>query len=206
MKKIYVPLIAVSLVILTFVSFSFKTESDIRLDAPKWEVDSIHSSISFTVTHFFTPINGAFDKFTGSLSFDPEQLATSSVDFTVEISSINTKNAKRDGHLQSEDFFNAKQWPTMSFKSEKFESTGDNKFMVSGKMTIRDVTKDISIPLELLGVRDHMMKEGSLVGALKSEFSLNRNDYGVGTGDWAATVVIGDEVSISIFFEIIRPK
>ena len=78
--------------------------------------------------------------------------------------------------------------------------------MVSGKMTIRDVTKDISIPLELLGVRDHMMKEGSLVGALKSEFSLNRNDYGVGTGDWAATAVIGDDVSISIFFEIIRPK
>ena len=206
MKKIYVPLIAASLAILTFVSFSFKTESDKRIDAPKWEVDNNHSSISFTITHFFTPINGAFDKFTGIISFDPEQLATSSAEFTVEISSINTKNAKRDGHLQSEDFFNAKQWPSMAFKSEKIESTGDNKFMVSGKMTIRNVTKDVSIPLELLGVRDHMMIEGSLVGALKSEFSLNRNDYGVGTGDWAATAVIGDEVSITIFFEIIRPK
>jgi len=112
MKKIYIPLIAASLAILTFASFSFKTKSDKRIDAPQWEVDYDHSSISFTITHFFTPVNGAFDKFTGSISFDPEQLATSSAEFTIEISSLNTKNAKRDGHLQSKDFFNAEQWPT----------------------------------------------------------------------------------------------
>ena len=206
MKKINIPLIVGSLAILIFASFSFKTESDKRIDAPKWEVDYDHSSISFTITHFFTPINGAFDKFTGSISFDPEQLATSSAEFTVTISSINTKNAKRDGHLQSEDFFNAKQWPTMAFKSEKFESIGDNKFMVHGKMTIRDVTKDVSVPFELLGIKDHMMKKGNLIGALKAEISLNRNDYGVGTGDWAATAVIGDEVSITMFLEVYRPK
>jgi len=173
---------------------------------PNWEIDNVHSSVSFTISHFFTPVRGEFDKYSGVVKFDRENLEDSKAEFTVDISSINTKNQKRDNHLQSEDFFNVKKWPTMKFVSERFEKTGENEFLAHGKLTIRDVTKDVAIPLKLLGVRENLMKKGTLVGAFKVNYRLNRNEYGVGTGDWAATAVIGDEVDVTIFLEVNRPK
>ena len=203
MKTRILSMLSLALVMAILSSFSVTKKT---AGAPEWNVDYAHSSISFTISHFFTPVQGAFDKFEGKLMFDPEDMGSSKAEFTVDIESINTKNAKRDGHLKSEDFFNTSEWPTMQFVSEKFEAKGDNKFLVHGKMTIRDVTKDVTVPFELLGVRDHLMMEGTLVGGIKAEFNLNRNDYGVGTGDWAATAVIGDEVNITLFFEVNRPK
>jgi len=203
MKTRIYSIFSLALVVALLSSFSFLNKNT---DAPEWSVDYAHSSITFTISHFFTPIQGAFDKYEGKLMFDPEDLGSSYVEFKVDIESINTKNGKRDGHLKSADFFNAKEWPTMKFVSEKFETDGENKFLVHGKMTIRDVTKDVKVPFELLGVRDHLMKKGMLVGGIKAEFKLNRNEYGVGTGDWAATAVIGEEVNITLFFEVNRPS
>jgi len=189
--------------LLLLSSFAFvKVEGD----APKWDLDASHSSVKFSVNHIFTPTIGTFDKFEGTLKFDPENLEGSKANFTIDVTSINTKDEKRDGHLKSKDFFNAKKYPKMEFVSTKFTKKDDKNFEIEGKLTIRDVTKTIKLPFTLLGIQDHPMKKGKKVAGVKSKVSINRNDYGVGTGSWAATAVVGDEVEIEIILELTRKK
>ena len=177
----------------------------ITVEAPEWNIDNNHTSISFEVNHFFTPVTGSFKDFEGNLSFDPENLDGSRASFTVQIASVETDNKKRNDHLQSGDFFDAKNYPEMKFVSTSFTKSGDD-YTLSGNLTIRDVTKEISIPIDLLGLGEHPMKKGKLITAMRAEFSLNRNDYGVGTGSWTATAVVGDEVKVSILLEANRNK
>ena len=173
--------------------------------APAWDVDATHSAITFEVNHFFTPVPGRFDDFTGNVNFDPENLEGSAVEFTIQVASVNTQNEKRDGHLQSPDFFDAASYPTINFKSTKFMKDGDN-YAIVGDLTMRDVTKEITLPFELLGVADHPFKEGSLVAGLRAQTSLDRNDWGVGTGSWAADAVVDDLVNINITLEVSKKK
>ena len=98
----------------------FMSFTTMRVEAQEWNIDNNHTSISFEVNHFFTPVAGSFKDFDGNLNFDPENLDGSSADFTVLISSVETDNEKRNGHLQSEDFFNAKKYPEMKFTSSSF--------------------------------------------------------------------------------------
>lgn len=191
-----------SKVIVLGLFLSFTT---IDANAPTWNIDNNHTSISFEVTHFFTPVAGSFKDFDGALNFDPENLAGSSADFTVQIASVETDNDKRNGHLQSEDFFNTKKYPEMKFRSSSFTKNGDS-YTLNGNLTIRDISKEISIPIKVLGIGEHPMKKGKLITAMRAEFSLNRNDYGVGSGNWAATAVVGDEVKVSVLLEANRNK
>ncbi|MCK5665808.1 MAG: YceI family protein [Thiotrichaceae bacterium] len=177
----------------------------IDANAPTWNIDNSHTSISFEVTHFFTPVAGSFKNFDGTLNFDPENLAGSSADFTVQIASVETDNEKRNGHLQSEDFFYAKKYPEMKFRSSSF-TKNDDGYILNGNLTIRDISKEISIPVKVLGIGEHPMKKSKLITAMRAEFTLNRNDYGVGSGSWAATAVVGDEVKISVLLEANRNK
>ena len=177
----------------------------IDANAPTWNIDNNHTSIGFEVTHFFTPVAGSFKDFEGTLNFDPENLAGSSADFTVQIASVETDNDKRNGHLQSEDFFHAKKYPEMKFRSSSFTKNGDG-YTLNGNLTIRDITKEISIPVKVLGIGEHPMKKGKLITAMRAEFSLNRNDYGVGSGSWTATAVVGDEIKVSVLLEANRNK
>ena len=183
----------------------FMSFTTITAEAPEWNIDNNHTSISFEVNHFFTPVAGSFKDFEGNLSFDAENLAGSSASFTVQIASVETDNDKRNDHLQSTDFFDAKNYPEMKFVSSSFTKSGDD-YTVNGTLTIRDITKEVSIPIDLLGLGEHPMKKGKLITAMRAEFAINRNDYGVGTGSWAATAVVGDEVKISILLEANRNK
>ena len=191
-----------SKIIVLGLLLSFTTKD---AEAPTWNIDSNHTSISFEVTHFFTPVAGSFKDFDGSLNFDPENLAGSSADFTVKINSVETDNEKRNGHLQSQDFFNAEKYPEMKFKSSSFTKSGE-EYTIIGNLTIRDITKEISIPVEVLGIGEHPMKKSKLITAMRAEFLLNRNDYGVGSGSWTATAVVGDEVKVSVLLEANRNK
>ena len=183
----------------------FMSFTTITAEAPEWNIDNNHTSISFEVNHFFTPVAGSFKDFKGSLNFDPENLAGSTAAFTVQITSVETDNKKRNDHLQSADFFDAKNYPEMKFVSSSFTKEGDD-YVLNGNLTIRDITKEVSIPVKVLGIGDHPMKKGKLITAMRAEFSLNRNDYGVGTGSWAATAVVGDEVKVSVLLEANRNK
>lgn len=170
----------------------------------KWKVDPSHSTIRFEINHFFVPVPGKFSEFKADIAFDPQNLAESAVTITIPVSSIDTDNEKRDKHLQSGDFFDAKKWPEMTFVSSSFKKTGDDSFSMTGSLSIRDVTKQVEIPFTVLGmekVKKSMLGKTEILG-IKIEWNLDRTEYGVGTGSWAATTVVGDDVSIRAFLEL----
>ena len=182
--------------------FIFAAFTTIDREAISWELDKAHSSIKFTITHFFTPVTGTFDDVDATVNFDPENLAESNIDVTIPIESVNTRNERRDNHLRSEDFFNTAEWPNMRFVSNSIEQTGDNEFVASGELTIRDVTREFDLPFQLLGVMDHPMQENTRVAGISADAELVRTDFGVGVGDWAATAVVGDKVNIELNLEL----
>ena len=167
-----------------------------------WTIDKSHSSVNFEVRHFFSNVPGAFHDFEADINFDPENLQQSTIDVTIQVASIDTENERRDAHLKTPDFFDAEQWPTMTFKSSEIVSSGDNNFTARGQLTIKDVSVDFELPFTLLGVMDHPWKENSKVAGITSEFQLLRNDFGVGTGDYISDVVIGNEINITLNLEL----
>lgn len=174
-----------------------------RPDGPakQWKVDKAHSAITFSVNHLFTPVEGRFQQFDDEFLFNPDNLQESKANFSIDVASVNTQESKRDKHLQSADFFDAKKFPEMKFTSTRFEKKGDNNYVAYGKLTIKDVTKDIALPFKVLGTANHPMMKGTKVMSISAETTINRNDYGVGTGSWAATMVVGDEVNVKIILE-----
>lgn len=174
--------------------------------ATDWTIDKAHSAINFEVTHFFTPVNGQFNDYEATVNFDPENLEESMIDVKIMVNSIDTKNERRDGHLRTDDFFNAEKWPYITFKSSNIESVGNNEFVANGTLTIKDVSKEISLPFTLLGVKDNPMQENTLVAGITASTTVDRTDYTVGTGDWASDAVIGDEVTIDLNLELNAEK
>lgn len=189
--------------LLSFGLFNAFSVAEKDIKAPTWSVDKGHSSVSFAVRHFFSNVIGTFDEFDATLDFDPEDMEGSSVEFVIKVASVNTKSERRDGHLQSEDFFNAEEWPEMKFKSTGF-SAADDHYLVKGEMTIRDVTQKIEIPVKFLGQMEHPRRAGAYIGGFSSEFVIDRTDYGVGVGNYAATATIGGEVTVTINLEVNR--
>ncbi len=190
---------------ITLAAFLFTATAaftTIDRDATSWEIDKAHSTIKFTITHFFTPVTGTFDDMDATINFDPDNLAESNIDVTVPIESINTRNERRDNHLRSEDFFNKAQWPNMRYVSHSIEQTAQNQFVARGELTIRDVTREFDLPFVLKGVMDHPMRENTRVAGIVANAELLRNDFGVGVGDWAATAVVGNKVDIELQLEL----
>lgn len=196
----------ISLFAFLFLTVGHVVATDGNILAPdEWSIDKAHSNVNFTITHFFTPVNGSFNDYSSEIYFDPEDLENSSINVTIPVESINTGNERRDNHLKSEDFFNASEWPNIQFESDNIEQTGENKFVAHGELTIRDVTREFELPFELKGVMDHPMQENTKVAGITASAKLNRTDYDVGVGDWAATAVVGDEVDIQLNLELNAP-
>lgn len=194
--------------LLSFIAASsiFATDTETNNTATVWKIDRSHSAINFTINHFFTPVDGTFSDYEADVHFDPQNLEGSQVNVTIPVSSVDTRNERRDGHLQSDDFFNVEQWPNIRFTSHSIESRGDNEFVAIGEMTIRDVTRDFELPFTLKGVLDHPMQDDTVVAGITASAELMRTDYGVGVGDWAATAVVGDKVDIQLNLELTTDK
>lgn len=192
--------------LLAVTIFAVSSLAMVKFAATSWTIDKAHSAVNFKVTHFFTPVNGEFKDYEATVNFDPENLEESMIDVKIMVNSIDTENERRDGHLKTADFFNAEKWPYITFKSDNIEKTGDNQFVANGKLTIKDVTKDVALPFTLLGVMDNPMEEGTLVAGIQASTVLDRTDYKVGTGDWASDAVIGDEVTVDLNLELNADK
>ena len=174
-----------------------------NMPATQWQIDKAHSKLSFKVTHFFTPVTGQFTEYSSDIYFDPNNLAESSINAEIQVSSIDTDNQRRDGHLQSADFFNAEEYPTITFTSEEIvKREGENNYAAIGTLTIKDVSQEIELPFTLLGIQDHPMRENTRLAGIEFNHTINRNDYNVGTGDWVATAVVGGEVEITGTLEL----
>lgn len=174
--------------------------------APKWELDPAHSGIYFGINHIYSTVRGYFEDFKGTVMFSPDDLAGSRFDFEVDVKSINTGNTKRDGHLNSEDFFDSKKFPTMSFKSSAVKHVKDNQYLVEGTMTVKDVSETVSVPFTLLGVKANPFDDKSEVAGFEARMTVDRLAYHVGGGKYFDMGVVGKEVDVLITLEVTRKK
>lgn len=169
-----------------------------------YKVDDDHSGVSFTIRHFVTNMPGRFRDFDGMIKYDPKNPAASSVEFTVQAASIDTANNNRDEHLRSKDFFDVEKFPTLTFTSTKVVSKGANSLEVTGNLTMHGVTKQITIPVEVLGFAKTPRGEK---GGFETSFKVDRKEYGITWNNMMDTgPVLGDEVKINIAIEANRQQ
>lgn len=166
--------------------------------ADTWEVDPVHSEVTFRVRHLMSTVTGRFDSFSGTVVTDFDNLNHSKVSFTIDAATIDTNNADRDKHLRSSDFFAVETYPEITFSSSNIATTGDNTFDVTGTFTMHGVSKQITIPVTLLGVAQDPW--GNTKAGFEVETTIDRKDYDI---VWnkaldAGGVLLGDDVEIFI--------
>ncbi len=146
-----------------------------------WKIDPSHTEVGFEVRHFFSKVHGVFHDVAGTIVFDEADTAAVKIDATVKVASVDTGNEKRDGHLQSADFFEAEKNPTLTFKSTKVARAGKNKFKITGDLTMRGVTKPVVFDAEFIGAS--AVSVGGQSWGSKAGFSattvVNRKDFGI---------------------------
>jgi polyisoprenoid-binding protein YceI len=172
-----------------------------------WSTDSAHTEINFTVKHFFTPVTGSFEDYEINLDYNAEEPEKSSVEARIKVASVNTGNEKRDNHLRSGDWFETEKYPNITFKSTSVRKVGDNQLIASGPLTIKGKSQQVELPITLLGNQmipeqmQPMLGGTKQVASFQATTAIERSDFGVGVGSWAATIVVGGEVSIEILLE-----
>jgi polyisoprenoid-binding protein YceI len=202
------------LVVYTFLLTLIFSGNSFAGAATKWDLEKAHTSINFNIKHFVTTIPGKFDDFIIDLHFDPENLEGSSINVFIQVASINTGWGPRDAHLRTSDWFDANKYPVISFKSSKIMSNGDGNYIANGKLKIKDVETDIDLPFKLLGVKQIPAEMKQMFGTIDKiasfevSFSLNREEYKVGTGTSTPGKAalryrqfVGNEVNIFISVE-----
>lgn len=178
--------------------------------ADDWVVDAPHTEVNFSVNHFFTPVTGAFDDFEVTLEYDAEHPENSTVEARIAVASVNTGNDRRDDHLRTGDFFAADEHPHITFRSTSVRKTADGNLVARGPLSIRGATKEVELNIELLGVQPippemrEMLGGAQEIASFRASTSVDRGDFGVGTGSWAATMVVGGTVDIDILVEAHR--
>lgn len=171
-----------------------------------WNIDPVHSGVSFQIRHFVSKVRGKFKDFKGTIAADPEAWQNGSVDVEIATSSISTDNDRRDTHLKSNDFFAADSFPAITFKSTKIErAAGSDDAKVYGNLTIRGVTKPVVLDGHFSGIMKS--SQGDRVG-FEATTTVNRLDYGVKWNRAAegGGAMLGDEVKIEINVEAVRAK
>ncbi|MCP4201718.1 MAG: polyisoprenoid-binding protein [bacterium] len=172
-----------------------------------WGTDAAHTEINFSIKHFFTPVTGSFEDYEIDLDYNAENPEQSTVEARIKVASVNTGNEKRDNHLRTADWFEAEAYPYMTFKSTSVRQAGDNQLIASGPLTIKGQSREVELPITLLGKQmipeqmQQMLGGTKEVASFKASTAIDRGDFGVGTGNWAATMVVGGEVDIEILLE-----
>ncbi len=172
--------------------------------ATTWEIDPAHSAIEFSVKHMMvSTVKGQFEKFTGSIDLDDKDIAKSTVQVTIDLGSITTRDAKRDGHLKSPDFFDVAKYPTATFKSTKVEKAGKNRLKVTGDLNLHGVTKTVVLNVE--GPTEAFKTPfGTTVRGAHASTKLDRKDFGIGWNKVLDNggVLVGNEVTLDISAEL----
>jgi polyisoprenoid-binding protein YceI len=172
------------------------------LKAGTWTIDASHSEVGFTVRHLMSKVRGQFRTFEGSLTVGENPLE-SSVKATIDLSSVDTRNEQRDGHLKSNDFFSVETTPTMTFESTEIIDR-DGELVARGNLTIKDVTKPVDLSLDFLGVGSDPW--GGTRAGFEGTTTISRKEWGVDfniplEGD---KLMIGDKVNVVIAVEAVH--
>ena len=173
--------------------------------AGAWAIEPNHTHSSFTIRHLvISNVRGEFGKTAGTVNLDEKDVTKSSVEATIQTSTIDTRVADRDNHLRSPDFFDVAKYPAITFKSTKVEKAGEGKLKVTGDLTIKNVTKPVV--LDVTGPTAEIKDpQGNVRRGLSATTKINRRDFGLTWGKVVeAGPVVGDEVTIEIEAELVK--
>ncbi|MBS1999172.1 MAG: YceI family protein [Cyanobacteria bacterium SZAS LIN-2] len=175
--------------------------------ANDWTIDTSHSSANFTVRHMMVSnVHGGFGKVSGSAKYDGKDLKGASVDATIDVSSIDTRDEKRDGHLKSPDFFDVAKYPTITFKSKSIKKTSSG-FDMLGDLTMHGVTKPVTLHAAKMTdpIKDPY---GNLHVGTSATAKLNRKDFGVSFNKQLDNggAMVGDEVNVTLEVDLMKKQ
>lgn len=189
--------------LLAFVAFS----STLVFAQTKWGVDPVHSSVSFSVPHLvISEVDGSFKKFNGDFYNTKPDFTDAAINFTVDVASVDTDNEMRDKHLKGDDFFNAEQFPSMTFKSTSMKKVSGNKYALYGNLTIRNVTKPVKFDVTYGGTAKDGY--GNTKAGFKATAVINRFDYGL---KWnalteAGGATVGKDITVDLKLQFAQAK
>ncbi|AZL09391.1 MULTISPECIES: YceI family protein [Brevibacterium] len=170
-----------------------------------WVIDPAHTRLGFSSRHaMVSRIRGAFNTVEGKVVVDAEDLSKTEVTITIDVDSVDTRTPDRDAHLRSADFFDVENYPTITFKSTGVDEVEEGSYIVNGDLTIRDITRPVSVPLELLGI-DHD-QTGALRAGFEGKRRIDRKDWGV---TWNTTLdsgglLVSDKITLEFELSLIK--
>ncbi len=176
--------------------------------AEKYEIDPAHAFVTFSIAHFAGKAHGSFDDVSGSIIFDETDVTRSSVSVVIKTASIHTGNTYRDTQLRSEDFFSSEKFPEATFKSSRIERRGKTLVAAVGELTIRGVTKEVSMPFTISGPMKDPLPAGVKRLLVHASLKFDRRDFNVSWSRVTDTgqLFVGNEVNLEINVEAIVPK
>ena len=174
------------------------------MSTTKWAIDPTHSEIGFKVKHMmFTNVSGTFAAYDATITTEDDNFENANFEFSANIDSISTNNTDRDNHLKSADFFDADNFPKLTFKASSFTKDGDD-YEITGDLSIKEVTKPVKFPVEFSG----LMKDpwGNTKAGLNIYGKINRKDWGLNWNSALETggVLVGEEVKLNIELQLIK--
>lgn len=175
------------------------------MSTERWQIDSSHSGIQFTVRHLvIAKVRGQFGRWTGTLEVPDRDFARASVEVVIDASSIDTGVADRDAHLRSADFFDVEHYPEITFTSASVTETADDRLRVAGALTIKGVTRDVALDVDILGLAKDPW--GNERAAFSATTSIDRREFGLTWNQVLETggVMVGDRIDIAIEIEAVR--
>jgi polyisoprenoid-binding protein YceI len=185
--------------IYTYICITKNKKIKIMATTTKWVLDPMHSEVQFKVKHLvISTVSGFFKSFEGELDTANDDFTDASISFSLDINSIDTNQTQRDEHLKSAEFFDAEQYPKISFKSNSFTKTGDDEYALAGDLTIKGTTKPVTLDVEFGGAATDFY--GNTKAGFEISGKINRKEFGL---TWsgvteAGAVVVGEDIKLLI--------
>ena len=165
-----------------------------------WKIDPAHSAAQFSVKHLaISTVRGQFQKISGTVAYDPRDVAKTSIDVSIDAASVDTRVDMRDRDLRSPNFLDVQKFPVITFKSTRVEAAGPGQLKVTGDLTIHGVTKEVVLDLD--GPSAPITAMGGLRMGASATTKINRKDFGVN----GAATMVGDDISITLDVEVAKP-
>jgi polyisoprenoid-binding protein YceI len=185
--------------LLFIASLAFGLLAPARAAVETYTIDPVHSTAGFTLRHMVSRFTGNFTKVTGTVTVDRDNMENSSVVAAIDVGSLNTANEKRNSDVKSASYFDFPTFPTMTFKSTSWKKTGEDTYDVTGDLTIKGVTKPVTLKVTSLGFGPGM-KPGTTLSGWEATTTIKKSDFGV-SGPAVMGKVLGDDVAVSIGVE-----
>lgn len=171
----------------------------------KWQLDAAHSNVEFAVKHMMiATVRGRFGSVSGTLEMDENNPKNAKVDVTIDVASLDTRQEQRDAHLRSADFFDAERYPTIRFVSKRIDGDVRGEFTVTGDLTVRDVTREVTLDVSAEGFGKDPW--GGFRAGFSAKGKIDRREYGLTWNQALETggILVGDDIKITLDAEFVR--